>query len=305
MINPFDLMGGPFLAFYLVVGLVTVIVYHLVTLRSESSGPAQSLTLQDPYAIAYLRAGAGEAIGVAVASLLDRGLIGPADPDVTIFSQGTTLRATSAGRRRRGQPLLERAIIVRLERPATLRDLMTDSTLIAGCKSLEEELARRGLVVDLAGWRRRAMLGLLVGLPFIATGLGRIVTSLSRGHTNLLFLVAMMIIGIGVIAYLGSRRRTGSGRRALTNLWWMFRPLYHRREALRAGDNPDELAFLAAVFGLAALPSASSAVAAMLPPKPADTASTWMGHGSDTAGSSSDGGSSCGGGGSGCGGCGS
>src|SRR5688572_6470436 len=72
--NPFDLPGPQFLAFYAALGLVVVVLVSILR-RMAESGPVPKVDVSDPYLIAYLRGGENEALRVATVSLVDRGLL--------------------------------------------------------------------------------------------------------------------------------------------------------------------------------------------------------------------------------------
>jgi hypothetical protein len=93
-------------------------------------------------------------------------------------------------------------------------------------------------------------------------------------------------------------RQTGRGKALLADLGSLFKSLKDRAAGFQPGSNPAELALLAAVFGVTALPVDAFPYSKTLFPQPS------AGSG-DSGGSSC--GSSCGGGGcgGGCGGCGS
>ena len=71
--NPFDLPGPQFLAFYTALGVGVTLLLHLLRWAAESGKPLK-VNFSDPYLIAYLRGGENEALRVATVSLIDRGL---------------------------------------------------------------------------------------------------------------------------------------------------------------------------------------------------------------------------------------
>ena len=72
--NPFELRGPEFLAFYAVFGLV---VLGLLVLFRHAGEPEDSarVSISDPYLIAYLRGGRNEALRVVTMSLIERDLL--------------------------------------------------------------------------------------------------------------------------------------------------------------------------------------------------------------------------------------
>ena len=72
--NPFELPGPSFLAVYGI--FAAALLGLLALLRSRAERPRDGgLNLANAYEIAYLRGGAEEALGAAVASLLDRRIL--------------------------------------------------------------------------------------------------------------------------------------------------------------------------------------------------------------------------------------
>src|SRR5215470_5476558 len=106
--NPFDLSGPPFLAFYVVVMIFVVVAVKLAIDAGEGGVPP-SLPLGDPYHIAWLRGGTAEAARIAVLALTDRGLLAV---------RGNELVNLGSARSLVRQPI-ESAILARCTRPGT------------------------------------------------------------------------------------------------------------------------------------------------------------------------------------------
>jgi hypothetical protein len=133
----------------------------------------------------------------------------------------------------------------------------------------------------------------------------KILIALSRGRTNIFFLIAAAFV-FGYLLYLvANPSRTLAGDAMLADLRQLFSALKHRAASIRSPSGTNELALLAAVFGTASLPAGSGIVPGKLFRKPVSESSS-SSCGSSTSSCGSSGGSSCGGGcGGGCGGCGS
>ncbi len=126
--NPFDLRGPEFLVFYFffsaaVIGCITLL--RRLDENRESGKPP----LDDPYLVAYLRGGEGEAVRVAALSLFDRGLL-------TFKSSGSS-SLFSAGENR--LELTDARAIETVKRPIEKRVLSSS----LGC-SPARTLARSG-----------------------------------------------------------------------------------------------------------------------------------------------------------------
>jgi uncharacterized protein (TIGR04222 family) len=295
--NPFDLPGPEFLVFYLVFGIVVLTAIVLIRYSRETAVAAPRLT--DPYIIAYLRGGKDEAHRVAAASLLDRKLL--------TMSSETRLKTVNSEAIDIVRRPIERRILEKFKDGGTVQSLFTDVTLAAESYKYQTELVRLGMLPDEQAeeFRNRVVFASIILLA--GTAITKIVIALSRGRTNILFLILMSIVMM-VLAYrLSHPRRTRAGDAVLDDLQTLFGGLRGRAASLSPGGKGTEAAFLAAVFGLGALPAGTFPFAPTLQRRRAtadSSSSSWF---SSCGSSSSCGGGGCGGGGcgGGCGGCGS
>lgn len=303
MVNPFDLRGPEFLVFYFVLGVAVTAAILALRHRGEPPGVSAG-PLTDYLKIAYLRGGSTEAIRVASVALMDRGLLEVVDAHH--LKTATASMPT-------GLPLIEEHVIQACRAPVRASGLLDDTTLNAiAADDCEPQLIRAGLLPDdriKASWRYlRVMAFLLLG----SVAALKIGVALSRGRTNIVFLVILTAI-FGVIVYFVTNPvRTAAGNAMLADLRTLFAALERRAGALRSGPakGGNELALLAAVFGAGAVPGGAVLLERLFrKPQPRrSTSSCGSTSGSSCgSGSGSSCGSSCGGGGcgGGCGGCGS
>jgi uncharacterized protein (TIGR04222 family) len=312
-VNPFDFSGQAFLLFYLGVGVAAIAL--MSGRRKSREGRGDTLTLSDPYLIAYLRGGAYDALRVATVSLVDSGLL-------TV--ERDQLQATRSADEHPGPPV-ERAVLDHFSTQQPANTLYRNPGLEGLAESeLGEALKRQGLLPDDETRReRRGRLVLTMALLWILAFI-KVVLALSRGRTNVVFLCILAIVFSFWALAIHSPRRTARGDAMLKDLRALFRHLWQRAAVLRPGSGTAEAAFLAAVFGLAALPGTAWAYTrTVFPRATASTSGTSCGSSSGwgssstacgssssgssgascSSGSSDGGGPSCGGGG-GCGGCG-
>jgi uncharacterized protein (TIGR04222 family) len=299
--NPFDLAGPQFLVFYL--GLSALVIIGVVVARKVAeSSSAPKLDLSDPYLIAYLRGGDTEMLRVAAVSLVDRGLL---------TATGTQLkRAENAAVDSVRRPV-EKELLNKFQQPDEASAIFDDARLNATSKPYEQTLKNAGLLPNES--IKSARLTRLLIACFVLGGFGvvKILVALSRGRTNLGFLIVLMIVAVAVAVKLSFPRLTESGTAMLVDLQGLYSDLKSRALLLRTGGATLEPVLLAAVFGVAALESADFAFTRTLFPsaQAAQAGSSWASGGSSCSSSScssSSCGSSCGGGcGGGCGGCGS
>jgi uncharacterized protein (TIGR04222 family) len=291
MLDPFDLRGPEFLLFYVCLGALVTIAAVWVRRSREQSNEAPR-PLSDYLAIAFLRGGAAEAIRVAILTLLDRGVLMLTSADaVQLEPVGATSHIVRP---------TERAIIARAREAATPGQLLADREVTAAATAeCEPELVRLGLLPSAEQKASRIRLWLLSGGALeIVAGI-KILVALARGRSNIQLLV---ILGLGllVITYKTTHPRlTSAGSALLGDMRTLFSGLKDRANQLRPQQNANDIALLAAIYGVTAALPVYPELERIFPPP-----SQGGGGSSDSSGGSSCG-SSCGGGGGGCGGCGS
>ena len=305
MPNPFDLRGPEFLLFYFVLGVVVTVVVMLLRHRGEPQGTSVPLT--DYLKIAYLRGGSTEAIRVASIALIDRGLLQLVDAQHV----KTAVASLPAGLQ-----VIEARLLEACRERARASSLLDDTALqVAATAECEPQLVRAGLLPDDRLKRAWTELRTLALLFLGSVAALKIVIALSRGRTNIAFLIILSIIFVAIIYLVPNPSRTAAGNAMLADLRTLFGALKTRADVQRhaPGTGGNELALLAAVFGATALPAVAVPIQTLFrKPEPRSKSSRGSSCGS-TSGSScgsssgSSCGSSCGGGGcgGGCGGCGS
>jgi uncharacterized protein (TIGR04222 family) len=299
-LNPFDLRGPEFLVFYAALSTVVFFVVWLFQRFFESGSPgdedawAKSVA-KDPYQIACLRGGRDEVIRVAVVSLVERGLLA---------ADGDSLHTTAKDAADKVRRPLDKAIVTVFSKPHTAQFVYSDLIVRDEADTVAVVLQDMGLLPDerLAS-TRNAIAAIAVVLLWVVAG-WKIKVALARGHHNIFFLLLMAGLVAIVAILLTKRRRTVFGNRALSYLRERFAGLDARRESLQLNGKTGEIAFLAAAFGMAALPITVATLFQPLKLRPQGRDSSGWSWGSGCSGSSCGGGGGGGGGGCGGGGCG-
>lgn len=287
--NPFNFTGPDFLVFY--IGLLVVFIGAVVFFRRRmESGEPSRLDLSDPYLVAYLRGGPQEAIQIAVISLLNRSFLSCQKEKVSLGANAAQELPHSP---------LERAILSQASQTTNASRLLSNSEIRDPLKTYSADLREHRLLPDAAqSAARRRLFGISAG-SLVLIAVFKIVLALARGHTNIGFLIALMIVGIIGTALASFPRLTERGRIALEDLKHLYRGK-QGRPADFGSSMALETAMMAAVFGLGALEGDALAHSRMVFPRATNSSVTGGGCGSSCGGG---GGGSCGGGG-GCGGCG-
>jgi uncharacterized protein (TIGR04222 family) len=308
--NPLNMMGPQFLRFYLLYG-VAVILAGLMFRRFAESLPATASRWSpgvypregDAYAIALLRGGTREVARTVLARLISLDLITVEDRMV---------------RQSGGQPP---PMLAPVESAAlgVLRGGMSGDTGLSAfeaerdvlsavkphLKPLESELRLQGLLPDSSFQERFEHLRLL--LLFVLPGLGllKLLMAMLRGRSNVGFLIVMTIIYAAVVFMIfAPPRRTRAGERYLA---WLSESHQGLAKLLSQGrrERGAELALVAGIYGLQAVPELGPLRKALQPtPPPTALTSTSGSYGGGCGGGVGDSGGSCGGGSCGGGGCG-
>lgn len=282
-------MSGPaFLLVYAVLAIALNLGLRRYLRQREAARSARFMEFaQDPYQVAYLRAGADEALRLVIFSLLDRGLLEESDGKVRRARED----ADSFARR-----IIEKAVLARCTGWTELTGIESQPGVKAAFQGYQHELQKHFLLADARLFTERflpfvASLALLVGVA-----VARSLWAVAHGRHNIGFLLIFALIGGIALVIAWRRRRTGLGDAALDRLALLFADLKRRAANLVPGGQSNDAVLTAALFGLAILPADSFPYLARVFPKPKS--------GGDGGSSSSDSSSDSGGCGGGCGGCG-
>ena len=296
-VNPFDWSGPWFLLAYLIFGLLVYYLARELLIRQELRNPHAQLSLaDDPYRIAFLRGGALEAVKIAAIVLVDRGLL---------RAEGPLLETASADSLRFASHDIERDVLrLYLGRQGHSKELAAQADMLPACRAYQDSLKQQELLLGPPLLRRRERITWAAHWLLLTVAAVKAVIAISRQHYNLLFLALLLAIFLLMLRDLRTQPISWSAQRLLTDLRMLFGRLNQRASRLQAGSSSADMALLAAIFGLGALPLSVYAYVAELYPVPRQGTGSDSSSGS-TGDSSSGGGDGSGdGGGSGCGGCG-
>ena len=303
--NPLANMHGPDFLFLYAVTIVVAILFGRRAIRNAdptSDEPPPPPPLRpDPFEVAYLRGGEAEVVRFTVFRLIQNGLLMLNDArSRTIVRVKDPARAATLTE-------IERSVYQSLHTPMTMKDVVNGVAPDFGrfCMPLEASLLRLGLLAtqamcEAAARVRWSLLTLIFGLGFY-----KFAVALSRGRTNVEFLLIMAVIAT-ILAFkmFKTPRLSKRGREYLKRLQAQMRPVSDE-------SSPDfdggDLAFQVALLGSVALAGTMYAeyAEALRPPQSSFGDSTGgCGGGSSSDGGCGGGGSDGGGGGGGCGGCG-
>jgi|RhiMethySRZTD1v2_1073278.scaffolds.fasta_scaffold00049_12 uncharacterized protein (TIGR04222 family) len=293
--NPFDLPGPQFLAFYALFGAATLAVVYQTRQWSEAGEPGR-VPVSDPYAIAYLRGGPTEAVRLGITVLIDRQLL-----DVT----DDTAEIRKGVKPAHGVNEIERGILEETERAKPVLDLATSARLQAlARKSCVPELMRLGLIVTPEVMSRRQTRVVVAVAVLLTVAAIKVAVGLSRNRPVSFLVLSAIVFSVATFFFVRGLR-TSRGDRVLDDLRTLFDALRGRAEDLRPNASTSELALLMAVFGLEAVSVYQFPfVKAFRRPQPVGATNSCGGSscGGSTSSCGSSSGSSCGGGGSSCGG---
>ena len=296
-VNPFDWSGPWFLLAYLIFGLLVYYLARELLIRQELRNPHAQLSLaDDPYRIAFLRGGALEAVKIAAIVLVDRGLL---------RADGPLLETASADSLRFASHDIERDVLrLYLGRQGHSKELAAQADMLPSCRAYQDSLTQQELLVGPPLLRRRERITWPAHYLLLTVAAVKAVIAISRQHYNLLFLALLLAIFLLMLRGLRTQATSWSAQRLLTDLRMLFGRLNQRAARLQAGSSSADMALLAAIFGLGALPLSVYAYVAELYPVPRHSSDSSSGGTGDSSSGGGDGGGDGGGGGSGCGGCG-
>jgi uncharacterized protein (TIGR04222 family) len=293
MFNPLDLPGPEFLAVYVPYCLCVWGAVYVARRAFMATLEPQIYRLKDPYRLAFLRGDEQEAAALALFSLLARGDLRLEGKKV---AGGAVTRAVE-------HPLEGAVLQAVLDDRKALRDLHEDSRVRSVCRADESELNKLGCLtrgrVDL----RTHIWVIVAGGHTMGLGGLKVLVAISRGRSNIGFLLMLLFVQGVILLPVAARRRTVLGDRCLQALQSLMSQAKSRLRKAGNKASLSEALLVGGAFGLSALPRSAYPFLGPLLPQLVPLSSQGGDGSSWDSGSSC--GSSCGGGcGGGCGGCG-
>lgn len=297
--NLFEVTGGEFLIFYAAFGAVVLALAHALRPDRPARDSVSPIDPTDPYAIAFLRAGANEALRVATLSLVDRGLLEVSD--AVDKKHEPELWAQRDAREKVRRPI-EVAVLDHFAQRQPADSVYGTTTTDTAIDQYRNRLEFTGLLpteVDRQG--RVTIKRLAWGALWLVAG-ARVVQALGAERSNVGFLIVLALFFSWAVSRVIERPRTGAGDKALAELRALFASLRARVDQLSPGGATNEMALVAAVYGVGTLPDVRFPFVRKLYRRATSPRSSGSACGSGCGGGGGgDGGDGCGGG---CGGCG-
>lgn len=302
-----NMYGPMFLAFYaLVIGLVLAVSRWKIwsadhTLEERLADPPEPV---DPMDVALLRGDVNEVLRLTVVELVQRGYLRVAESNFLGITTGQKIAQPSNAPDPRHLSPLQRPAFDFFKSPRNAAELFSDSSLKewfrAKCGEAEKRLEQYRLITPDNVKRKSYNITLAAVLIILGLGGYKFLVALSKGKTNVGFLIVMAILGT-VAAVLVSRapRISRRGKAYVEKLQTRYSRLKSGITGLTHAIDDSGLIFAVALFGIPALEGTPYA---SLVSSFRQAASSSGGCGGAGCGGGGCGGGGCGGGG--CGGCG-
>lgn len=223
-----NMYGPTFLAFYLLVILVTIVSCWLARRGLDWTGRMPSPVVPfapDPHETAYLRGGENEVARSVIFTLIQKNLLS-LEQAGTDYAIGPT-RETAE--RRALSPIERRALDWFAEPQATSKIFKADglaAQLRPFCAAYEHRLRQERFLPTVEMTQRARLIRFVGAFVIVALGSYKLLVALSRGRSNVLFLVALGALGM-VAIFLVTRlpKQTKRGRDYLERLRTAFERL--------------------------------------------------------------------------------
>lgn len=239
-----DMYGPHFLILF---GCVIVAVWAMCWWFVRSSDktadlpPVQIPESPDAYDIAYLRGGENEVLRVLIFDLVQRGYLEAVEEKTGIFAKEQKLVKKFNHPDPRHLTEIGRKVFQSFSASRSAQEVFQSSSLpdvVQGWCSGYEKGQRSDQLLSSDEMRAKAgVVGLVGGAVIVPLGGYKLVTALSKGHSNVMFLILMAVIGVGILVWICRPRRLSSrGRRYLERIQQKFDRLQRRTTFYRLGQ---------------------------------------------------------------------
>jgi uncharacterized protein (TIGR04222 family) len=311
--NPLVNLHGPaFLGVFAVICVVAIVWTRARVHRLDTTDqlPVPELPAEiDPFEVAYLRGGHTELVRLIILDLIARGYLQHVEEKARL-SKRSKIGPVPSGPELNYLDAAERFVFSWIGSGKSASEIMPRLPAAFERQGVADELHREMLAQQFLTTHEQKMAALnamlLPAVIIVVLATYKILIALSRGHTNIGFLIALGFLTLIAIGLAGSPSRfTKRGRAYLQRMRDALGQLRDRAHMLVTGGHSDHLILTVAAFGVGVLQGTSYAYFPSMFEQAA-MASGGYGDAGGGSGCGSSCGSSCGGGcGGGCGGCGS
>lgn len=305
-----NMYGPHFLLFYFVVIVVVLGVSRWWVRSADRSEEEQVADLPEPVEatdIALLRGSVNEVLRLTVVDLVHRGYLRVVDARLLGVTTSQMIAQASTPPDPRYLSPFQRAVFDFFKTPRKAAALFSDSLLNqwsrAQFSKAENRLEQYRLITPDNVIRKSQLIAALAVFIVVALGAYKLLVALSKGKTNVGFLIVMGILGtIFLLVLIKAPRISRRGRVYLQKLQARYSRLKYEIIGLTHPVDESGLIFAVALFGFSVLQG--TAYANLVPVFRRAASSSGGGSGSSGCGGAGCGGGGCGGGGCGGGGCG-
>jgi uncharacterized protein (TIGR04222 family) len=241
--NPFDLNGPQFLIFYSCLFLITYVYIKIRIHSKEGDLPIPKLSTNDPYMLAYLRAGKREALKLATIVLFNRGFL-------TKDKKSNKLKITKPENADLVSFPVEKSILHVFKRRTSPYEIFESKICEQACEKYQAYFEQHNLNRNTSIARERLRIIMIPATAFLLIGAARIVFSLQAGKTNLWFLSIIMVLSFWVFSRIYRTPTTLVRTRVLEDFTALLSPGRKKASTREFKDGLYEQAMFAAVFGL-------------------------------------------------------
>jgi uncharacterized protein (TIGR04222 family) len=306
-----DLSGPHYLALYAFVIAGVFIWAALVRSALDPPGrddPPPVPLRPDPYQIAYLRGGENEVTRAVLFGLVERGYL-QVLPAKSRMASPTGWRISRAESAPDASLLssLEWKVVSEFDKPRRAQDVFQQGVpaRVRGvCADYEQALRAEALLTDDSIRQSTHRVAWAASAVILGLGVFKLAAALSNGHSNVGFLLLMMVVSLCILPMIVKvPRLSRRGRAYLERLQQAYTGLRRPRAISDPSPALDPLLLMVGVYGLPSLAGTTHARFAQMFPQ---SVSAGGGCGGATGGCGTSSGGGCGGGGcgGGCGGCG-
>lgn len=245
-------MHGPqFLAVYGLVAVATILVCAWLVRASDSTKSLPPLPVPaepSPYEIAYLRGGDNELLRLILFRLVQQGAVRMLIEEGTAAQKDTFMLEDSS----KPQDSVHQEVARRMN-GRTSKEVFHDPWVKREAAehsgTYRSQLEGERLLLTPEEQYRHARLAWIGALVIAGLGFYKLVSALMEGHTNVMFLIVIIVFGVGILWNSCTIRLTHRGKKYLRSLESAF----GRWKEQKAEIGESQLLLLVSIFGVAVL----------------------------------------------------
>lgn len=238
---PFNLKGSSFFIFYIIFGIITLLLLKIIKSIVEDLRNVPKLNFKDPYFFAYLNGGEKEVVRLATAILVYKNILRPQNEKLVALPTSSSFDFR-----------IEKVLYNYFQVAKRAKDFFDEPILIDICLEYKNRMIDLELIPSQT-FRKHRMIIYGIGIAFLLSiTLLRIFFSYQTESYTFSYMIFLMFVFLIFSIPIVFSEKTQTSIKVLNDLKWSYKQKFNQEKIF---SEPNDTFLTASIIGLWTLPS--------------------------------------------------